>query len=41
MKKFGILDIKRELLPLPLIPVRYGLGLLFVWLVNLLHLNFR
>lgn len=41
MKKFGILDIRRELLQLPLIPVGYGLGLLFVWLVNLLHLSFR
>jgi O-antigen/teichoic acid export membrane protein len=41
MHKFGILDVKRELLPLPLIPVGYGLGLLFVWLVNLLNLSFR
>lgn len=41
MHKFGILDVKREWLPLPLIPVGYGLGLLFVWLVNLLHFNIR
>jgi O-antigen/teichoic acid export membrane protein len=41
MRKFGILDVKRELLPLPLILVGYGLGLLFVWLVNFFHLGFR
>jgi O-antigen/teichoic acid export membrane protein len=41
MRKFGILDVRRELLPLPLIPVGYGLGLLFVWLVNFFHLGFR
>ena len=41
MHKFGILDIKRELIPLPLIFVGYGMGMLFVWLVHLLNLNFR